>query len=243
MSGLNSDSLIGIAGVVFILLGLGGIFGLVFRKTFSWKWLLIAACLVVLNDFFLTRGYGLIPKLLEHVNWNWQGKIMALIASLSLAALPAFGWGASGITLTQKRGHLISVVVVALVYCGFFVALALAFPTDPAAPETVAFQMSLPGIEEEIFYRGILLLALSKAFTGRVKILGVNWGWGDVLSCVLFGMAHALGYAQGHFSFDSVTMALTAIPSLLAVWIRLRTGSLLIPVLLHNFGNSIPLFI
>ena len=38
-------------------------------------------------------------------------------------------------------------------------------------------------------------------------------------------------------------MALTAIPSLLAVWLRLRTGSLLLPILLHNFGNAISLML
>lgn len=36
-------------------------------------------------------------------------------------------------------------------------------------------------------------------------------------------------------------MALTAVPSFIAVWLRLRTGSLLLPVLIHNFGNSIML--
>ena len=50
-------------------------------------------------------------------------------------------------------------------------------------------------------------------------------------------------WADGAFSFDPLTMALTALPSLIAVWLRLRTGSLLLPVLLHNFGNSISLLI
>jgi uncharacterized protein len=40
-----------------------------------------------------------------------------------------------------------------------------------------------------------------------------------------------------------LTMALTTLPSFIAVWMRLRTGSLLLPVLLHNFGNSIFLFV
>jgi uncharacterized protein len=31
------------------------------------------------------------------------------------------------------------------------------------------------------------------------------------------------------------------VPSFIAVWLRLRTGSLLLPVLLHNFGNAISL--
>jgi membrane protease YdiL (CAAX protease family) len=36
---------------------------------------------------------------------------------------------------------------------------------------------------------------------------------------------------------------LTAVPALIAVWLRLRTGSLLLPVVLHNFGNAISLLI
>lgn len=38
-----------------------------------------------------------------------------------------------------------------------------------------------------------------------------------------------------------MTMALTALPAFIAVWLRLRTGSLLLPILLHNFGNAFSL--
>ena len=89
----------------------------------------------------------------------------------------------------------------------------------------------------------MLLYALGRAFTRRVGLLGVEWGWGALLSCALFGLAHAFGYKHGRFAFDPLTMALTALPSLIAVWLRLRTGSLVTPVLLHNFGNSASLLI
>jgi hypothetical protein len=49
--------------------------------------------------------------------------------------------------------------------------------------------------------------------------------------------------AEAGFAFDPMIMALTAIPSFLAVWLRERTGSLLLPVLAHNFGNSIPILV
>ena len=99
----------------------------------------------------------------------------------------------------------------------------------------------MPGLEEEPFYRGILLFALDRAFTSRKRLLGVDWGWGAVLSCMLFGMAHAFGFSDGRFSLDAITMAMTALPSFIAVWLRLRTGSVLLPILLHNFGNSFSL--
>ena len=197
---------------------------------------------MILNDVMLTRAYGLFPNLLPHSEWNWQGKLMALAATLVVASLPGFGWRRSGLSLTQARGSLASSIPVAIGYCLFFVALARFFPSDPASCETVAFQLTMPGIEEEPFYRGILLLALNRAFTGRVRWLGVDWGWGAVLSCGLFGLAHVFSYSGGGFAFDPLTMALTAIPAFIAVWLRLRTGSVVLPTLLHNFGNSISLF-
>jgi membrane protease YdiL (CAAX protease family) len=236
------NGLIGIAGVVAILLVAGGVIGLARRDRFAPRWLLVAASLVFVNDAMLTRGYGLVPRLLPASDWNWQGKLMALAATLAIASLPFFGWRRSGLTIAQARGSLASCVPVALLYCAFFAVLAHLFKGEAASSETVAFQLTLPGLEEEPFYRGILLFALDRAFLARWRFLGVEWGWGAVLSCALFGLAHAFGYSHHAFTFDPLTMALTALPSFIAVWLRLRTGSVLLPILLHNFGNSISLF-
>lgn len=236
------NGMIGVSGVVALLLVAGGAVGLARKNQFALRWLIVAAGLVVLNDAMLTQGYGLVPRLLPASDWNWQGKIMALAGTLLIAAIPSFGWRRVGLTARQAPNSLVSCVPIALVYCLFFVVLAQFFPSDPATHETVAFQLTMPGLEEEPFYRGILLFALDRAFLARWRFLGVDWGWGAVLSCCLFGLAHAFGYSNGAFTFDPLTMALTALPSFVAVWLRLRTGSLLLPILLHNFGNSISLF-
>jgi uncharacterized protein len=232
------NGLIGLAGTLGILLALGAALGLADRRNFSVRWLVIAAALVAINDILLTLGYGSLPDVLGGT-WNWQGKLMALAASIAVAALPAFGLRQVGVTLSHTTGSLKAAAPVAAAYCAFFVLVALLFPSEPASAEDVAFQLTMPGLEEELFYRGILLFALDQAFRGRKRLLGVEWGWGAVLSCLLFGMTHAFGYSVGAFSFDPLTMALTAIPSFIAVWLRQRTGSLLLPVVLHNFGNSL----
>lgn len=170
-----------------------------------------------------------------------QGKALALTATLIIAASPAFGFRRVGLTTVQERGSLKAALPVAALYCAFFVAIAMAFQVGGSSSKEVAFQLTMPGLEEEPFYRGILLFTLDQAFIGRKRFLGVDWGWGAVMSCFLFGMAHAFGFSHGSFSFDAMTMALTAIPSFIAVFLRLRTGSLLLPVLLHNFGNSFSL--
>jgi len=236
------NGLIGLAGTLALLLVLGTLAGYADRERFSLRWLLVAALLVAINDALLTGFYGLLPDLIGG-KWNWQGKLLALTATVAIASSPSFGWKRSGFTVAHEPGSLKAALPVAVLYCAFFVAIALAFPSSRSGGEEIAFQLTMPGLEEEPFYRGILLLALDRAFSGRRRLLGVDWGRGAVLSCFLFGMAHAFGFSHGSFSFDPVTMALTAIPSFIAVWLRLRTGSLVLPVLLHNFGNSFSLMI
>jgi membrane protease YdiL (CAAX protease family) len=236
------NGLIGLGGVLALLLVLGTAIGLTDRTRFSWRWLLVAALLVAVNDALLTGLYGLLPDVIGGA-WNWQGKLLALAATLAIAASPAFGWRRSGFTFSQASGSLKAALPVAALYCAFFVVIAVAFPGGPSTGEDIAFQLTMPGLEEEPFYRGILLFALCHAFAGTKRFLGVDWSWGAILSCLLFGMAHAFGFSHGEFSFDPMTMALTALPAFIAVWLRLRTGSLLLPILLHNFGNAFSLIV
>jgi membrane protease YdiL (CAAX protease family) len=238
-----TDGMISIGAVALMLLVGGGLLGLLQRGKFAFGWLLVAAGLVVLNDALLTNLYRRLPDFLPNSSWNWQGKALALAATLIVASLPAFGWKKVGLTVRQDRKGLRSAIVVALIVCAVFIYFALKMPNEPIDRETLAFQLTMPGLEEEAFYRGILLLALNQAFRGRVRLLGVQWGWGALLSCALFGLAHAFDYSHGAFSFDPLTMALTGGPALIAVWLRERTGSLLLPILLHNFGNSISILI
>ncbi|MEM7687467.1 MAG: CPBP family intramembrane glutamic endopeptidase [Pseudomonadota bacterium] len=237
------DGIISITGILALMLCVGTLIGIADRKNFSFAWLIIAAGVVLLNDVLLTNAYGLFPKLVPNAEWNWQGKLLALLGTLAVASLPAFGRRRSGLTLKQADGSLRACVPLVLAYCLFFIAIALAFPNDDASAETIAFHLTLPSIEEEPFYRGILLLALYETYAGRVRMFGVEWGWGAIFSCLLFGFAHAFNYSGGSFAFDPIYMGLTAIPSFLAVWMRLKTGSLLLPVLMHSAGNSIPLFL
>jgi membrane protease YdiL (CAAX protease family) len=237
------NGLITLLGVLALLLVAGAITGLLDRKRFAPRWLLVAAALVALNDLLLTRFYGLVPSLVPNLDRNWEGMLLALAATLAIAALPVFGWRRVGLTLAQEPGSLKAALPVMAVYCVFFVGIALAFPSEPGSAEEIAFQLTMPGLQEETFYRGLLLYALYRAFLGRARFLGVDWSWGAVLSCLLFGLAHALGFSEGQFSFEPLVMALTALPSFIGVWLALRTRSVLLPIVMHNFGNAISLLI
>ena len=129
------NGLIGLGGVLLLLFAAGGLIGLADRKHFRPEWLLVAALLVAVNDALLTGGYGALPQLIEG-EWNWQGKILALLATLAIAALPAFGWRRVGLTLRQEPGSLRAAVPVAARYGAFIHVIALDLGGRAGAPAT-----------------------------------------------------------------------------------------------------------
>ena len=85
------NGLVGLGGTLALLLVLGTVVGCTDRQRFAPGWLLIAALLVAVNDALLTRAYGSLPHLIGG-EWNWQGKLLALAATLAIAVSPAFGF-------------------------------------------------------------------------------------------------------------------------------------------------------
>ena len=232
-----TDELLFIAAVAGILLAAGLVIGLADRRNFRFGWLAIAALLFAVNDIAVTRGLWLIPKVpgLDET-WNWSGKIIAFVVTLAIAALPLFGWRKSGITLRQDglRGALVATGVLILLYG----ALAWVMGGGGGDKETLAYQLTMPGLEEEIFYRGLFLLALDRAFTARARVGGAALGWSLLLCSLVFGLIHGLGVRDGAWSFDMMAFALPFIGSIPAVWLRARTGSVLLPIVLHNLVNT-----
>ena len=113
------DGLIGLGATLALLLLTGSVLGLANRENFAPRWLLVAALIFALNDALLTRGFGTLPDLLPAADRNWQGKLLALAATLAIASLPAFGWRRVGLTLRQEPGSLRDSIPVVLLYCGF----------------------------------------------------------------------------------------------------------------------------
>ncbi len=235
-----TPALLEIAVHIGVVGGLAVGLALAMRRRLRFGWLFVALALMLLRDALVLRGYGLVPNLFPGSDWAWTGKLLATAGLLAVAASPWFGFARSGVTLKQARGSgvaWIAFAVLALAILG----VAAHFGDGPADLDTILFQWSMPGIEEELFYRGVLLLALNEAFsarTGTRPAPGMGIGWGGVLSSVAFGLGHALFWRVDGVSFDAMAFAMTGVPALLLVWFRTRTGSLVLPVLAHNVVNG-----
>lgn len=230
-------SIMSLIGQLAPIAVLGLIGGLLFRRDFNIRWLLMALALYAINDFLLTRGFGTLPRLLPPMEWNWQGKILALTVTLIIASLPQFGLKRIGLTWHQGEKPWPAYVLTAVLAALFFV-LAVTDGSGPGNIETIAFQWTMPGFEEEVFYRGTLLLALNEAFRRKINILGAPIGYGGVLATILFGLGHAAGFGGEGFVFEGGAFLETGVPAFILLWLRERTGSLVLPVLGHNIANG-----
>lgn len=107
------------------------------------------------------------------------------------------------------------------------------------------FQATLPGLTEEIVFRGILLWILSKAFVPSKEIKGVFFGWGFIIVTFAFAMVHGVALTETmEIKVDYITIAyITLITSLSLGILRKFSGNLILPTIGHNVVNLMSFFI
>jgi len=233
-----TDEFLTVLGQVGVIAAFGLIGAALNRRDFHAGWFVSALALYILYDVLLTRVFFTIPNFPVESSWNWLGKLMSIIGMLFVVSLPKFGFRRAGLTFVQ-RPNFRTPLIIFLGLLGLFVYLAISDKSEMADAETILFQWTMPSIDEELFYRGVLLLMMNEAFTRRATVFGAAIGYGGLLTSLLFGLAHGFEYDGAGFHFDAVTFAITGIPSLILLWLRERTGSLLLPMLGHSASNGL----
>lgn len=104
--------------------------------------------------------------------------------------------------------------------------------------EYLMYQLTMPGIAEELSYRGVIQPGLNTSLGRPWKVLGAQVGWGWVITSVVFWGTHAFRVGPAmQFSFYWPTLTMQLIAGFLYGWIRERTGSVFPPMLAHNLVN------
>ena len=232
-----------VLGIPTIVLVIG--FKLAGRKV-EWVPLLWAgfACLVY---FLLLRSRGVLPSpdFLDELNRNWFGKTLAIAGTVAmLYFLPRVDFRDAGVIWKQNEGSLGpvmrigAIVVVSMSCASYFMG-----PTPNTSVENLLWQATMPGIDEELFFRGLLLLLLHQAFGRGLNIFGAETGWGFWLVIVTFGLLHGVTIDAGDIDVDSAVTLGTGFMGFVLTWMRERTGSLVVPVLFHNVSNVAGAFV
>jgi membrane protease YdiL (CAAX protease family) len=126
---------------------------------------------------------------------SWLSKGLSLLWSVPV--LVGLRWLTpleAGLRAPQPGSLLPVGLVVVVVAVGL---LANAYATGHEAltwlPEQI-YVATLPGLVEEVFYRGVLLGLLNRAFLRTIPLPGTRTSWGGVVGILLFILGHALKF-------------------------------------------------
>ncbi len=169
-------------------------------------------------------------------NWNWNGKILGVIFSiLCYFTFRHLFKDHDYFTLKQDKSNLKKTTFLSFAVVILATIIWSVFGKSEFNLESLMFQLTLPGIDEEIMYRGILLGLLMSMLKGQIRFVGNP---SILISSVLFGAIHALKLnADFTPSFNLIYFLQTGLAGYAWGWITVKSRSVLFAILSHNFSN------
>ncbi|MDF7813996.1 CPBP family glutamic-type intramembrane protease [Hymenobacter sp. YC55] len=229
------------------------------------------ACVVHLYTLWLVPPWtvwaywlGLVPVTwLREMAWpaplNWLGKSIGVLCSLSWV----YAWRrttpvAAGLVRPAPGSVRAITPAVLVVAVGLLVeAYASRYSFLPLTAVQHLYYLTLPGLDEEVFYRGALLGLLAPGLPRTLPLPGTRTSWGGVVGVLLFTLGHGLGYpsrlfelgfgadfwrymrawwSPTHFPLHTVLFQLGM--GTFFLWVRERTGSTWVAAAVHCLMNG-----
>lgn len=207
------------------------------------KYIAIFIILFILNMSAMVLG-TVIP---DNLSYNWMGKLFSIIVSIlfiivSRKYLSELSLENCNLSMASRRRAIKTTIISITALLAILIYVLIKFTKDSRSfdLETLLFQLTMPGLEEELTFRGIYLGLLNLAFVKKVKVLGGEFGLGLMITSVLFGLMHAMqiSFSTG-FAFSLFSFVLTGSIGFCLGVMAESTGSLVLPIVSHNLYNAI----
>jgi membrane protease YdiL (CAAX protease family) len=169
-------------------------------------------------------------------SWNWDGKFLGIVWGIICFFLfRKYFVGNDFFRLKQDKQNFKKVLIASTIIVILSTFIWALFGKSDFDIETLAFQLTVPGIDEEILFRGILLGLLMSSLKDRLLVLGNP---SIVIIAVLFGLMHALTLDKSFIvHFDPIYFLQTGFAGYIWSWITIKSRSILFAILSHNFSN------
>ncbi len=190
--------------------------------------------------YYICQICLVLPRLISAFNfinssWNCDGKIIALIwAVVAYFLFRKYFKENDFFTFKQNQQGFKPAMCGAIMIIVLSTVVWFILGNSKFDLETLAFQLTIPGFDEEMIYRGILfgllLCALKeKSVLGNPAIL---------LTSVLFGIMHALSITSNwSIEFDPMYFLQTGFAGYIWSWVTLKSRSLVLAIASHNLSN------
>ncbi|MBL0145370.1 MAG: CPBP family intramembrane metalloprotease [Chitinophagaceae bacterium] len=202
---------------------------------------------LVFSYFFIYKIALLTPSYIswmqtDNLNWNWLGKLLAILFSILFYYKFKQDFEQElYINFNPQNKYLKSNIIILLIISAIAILEGILFYNQQWDTETLLFQATLPGIDEEMAYRGIILGLFStfmqkKLVFGKVVINSPSiWIVG-----ILFGIIHSLQFdKEWHLAFNLLYFVKTFILGTLWCYMTIKTKSILLPIISHNLSNTL----
>ncbi len=174
------------------------------------------------------------------LTWPWQGKLLSIGWALGFIFLSKDTPADYGIRLRFNTGSAGIAWLFILAWPALMFVQARFFqPKSGGNAETLVYFLTMPGLAEELVFRGVFLGLLNKLFPKNWVMLRAEVGWGLLLVTILFALAHAVVIGQGgNILFQRQTFLTVFAGGLILGILRERTGSLIPGMVCHNLWNT-----
>ena len=205
----------------------------------------------ILLEVFAATGFVILLLVAHHGLGPISGGMSAALgigASLAMLWLPVLAlhvgrrdFNHYGLTLDDWRSGLRWALGAALIVLPLFVVgywlfwgvgfgRELAWRLDRTTAWQALYQLSVVALSEEVFFRGFVQSSLAVVWPAKTRRWVGEHGPAILVTAVLFALAHALPTGQ-------LLRLAVFFPALLLGWLRVRTGSILAPVVFHGLAN------
>lgn len=182
-----------------------------------------------------------LPRLIPALNiidsrWNWEGKVLGVLFGIAcyFAFRKLFAEN-NYVTVSQAPGTSRGPLIVSALIVVLAASVAYLSGNSEFDRETLAFQLTMPGFDEELMFRAVLLGLLISSLRERIPFLGNP---AILVSAVLFGLMHALTLDKDlSVSFEPLYLIQTGIGGYAWAWVAVKSRSILLPILSHNVAN------
>jgi lysylphosphatidylglycerol synthetase-like protein (DUF2156 family) len=213
------------------------VYGAVRRSKEIW-----VASMLTLTLGFVVAAILFTPNFgwLANLQYNWLQKSLACLCVLLLPSLFGFIKSACGFSLPKGGAAFAIGMLIGL----FFAVLDFLMAAEHSIPkfETMLFELTMPGLQEEPLYRGLMLCIWDKCLGRPWRLFGVQFGAGCLITTALFTVGHLVALDRNwHLVLnpDLREWVNFALFCLAMCWLRYKFDSVWPGVLAHNADNGI----
>jgi membrane protease YdiL (CAAX protease family) len=192
----------------------------------------------------LDVALGDIPRVdgFQHLHWSWQESFLSSAwPFLVVTVVPGISLASIGVTSHFRAGWLKPAIVATLMAVAVPAVFFILGARKKLDGEGWAFLLLMPGLAEELVFRGVYQSLLNRVFGRPWRLANVEFGWGLIVTAILFAGSNGLVVVDPQLRPHIVLPAAIApvLLSLLSGWVRERTDSIWPCVFGHNLSNIV----